>query len=81
MEEQSKSDTDVTIAHNTTKNARRYEPSKTSFLRLDKKYRPREYDKTNKVLSLSQTENISTGKSENLYLCDILIKNTNHNLD
>ena len=43
-------------------------------LRLDKNYFPREYDKTNKVLPLSQTENIPTANNENLYFCDICNK-------
>ena len=63
------------------KKVRQSEPSKTSFFRLGKKYRLREYDKTNKVLQLSQTENIPTGKNETLYLCEICNKNTNNNLD
>ena len=33
------------------------EVSKTSFFPLDKNYRPREYDQTNKVLPPSQTNN------------------------
>ena len=59
MEEQSNSVTDVAIAHDTRKkNAWQYEPSKTSFFRLDKnKGIPREYDKTNIVLPLLETEN------------------------
>ena len=32
---------------------------------------PREYDKTKKVLPLSQTVNILTRTNETLYLCDI----------
>ena len=63
------------------KKVRQSEPSKTSFFRLDKKYHLREYDKTNKVLQLSQRENIPTGKNETLYLCEIFNKNTNNNLD
>ena len=35
MEEQDNNITDITVAHNTRKNARKYEPSKTSFFRLD----------------------------------------------
>ena len=58
------------FAHNTRKNARQCEPSKTFFFRLDKNYRPREYEKRNKVLPLSQTKNISAGMNETLYLCD-----------
>ena len=66
--------TQKAFAHNTRKNARQCEPSKTFFFRLDKNYRPREYDKTNKVLPLYQTKNISAGMNEALYLCDICNK-------
>ena len=66
--------TNKTFAHNTRKNARQCEPSKTFFFRLDKNYRPREYEKTNKVLPLSQTKNISAGMNKTLYLCDICNK-------
>lgn len=56
MEEQDIYVTDVTIARHMKKNnVREYEPSHTSFFRLNKNYRPREYDKTNEVLSLSQS--------------------------
>ena len=71
MEEQDINFTDDALAHNTEKNARQCEPSKISFFHLDKKYRPREYDKMNKVLPLTQTENISAGMNETLCLCDI----------
>ena len=53
MEEQDINFIDDAFALNTEKNARQCEPSKKSFFRLDKNYRPREYDKMNKVLSLS----------------------------
>ena len=81
IEEQDINFTDDAFALNTGKNARQCEPSKTSFFRLDKNYRPREYDKTNKMLPLTQTENISAGMSGTLCLCDICNKDTNHNLD
>ena len=71
MEEQDINFTDDAFALNTEKSARQCEPSKTSFFRLDKNYRPRKYDKKNKVLPLTQTENISAGMNETLYLCDI----------
>ena len=61
MEEQNINFIDDSFALNTEKNARQCEPSKKSFFRLDKNYCPREYDKTNKVLPLTQTENISAG--------------------
>ena len=74
MEKQDINGNDVTIAHNTRKkNARQYEPCKTSFFRLDKNYLPREFDKTNKVLPLSQKQNIPTGKNETLYFCDVCV--------
>ena len=71
MEEQDINFTDDAFALNTEKNARQCEPSRTSFFRLDKNYRPREYDKTNKVLPLIQTENISAGMNGTLHPCDI----------
>ena len=74
MEEQDINFTDDAFALNTEKSARQCEPSKTSFFRLDKNYRPRKYDKKNKVLPLTQTENISAGMNETLYLCDICNK-------
>ena len=46
-------------------------PGKTSFFCLDKNYRPRQYNKTNKVLSPLIIENIPKGKNETLYLSDI----------
>ena len=70
MEEQDMNVIGVTIAHDTRKKARKYKLSKTSFFCLDKNYRQGEYDKTNKVLSLSQTENTPTRKNGTLYLCD-----------
>ena len=66
--------TDDAFGGNTEKNARQCEPIKTSFFRLNKNYRPREYDKTNKVLPLTQTENISAGMNETVNLCDICNK-------
>ena len=71
MAEQDISFTDNAFAHNTGKNDRLCEPSKTSFFRFDKNYRPRECNKTKKVLLLSQTANISAVTNETLYLCDI----------
>lgn len=81
MEEQDSKTTDFTIAPNTRKDVPQYEPSKTSFLRLDKNYQERENDQMNKVLLPSQTEKIPTGKNKTLYLCDMCDKNTNHHLD
>ena len=74
MAEQDISFTDNAFAHNTGKNDRLCEPSKTSFFRFDKNYRPRECNKTKKVLLLSQTANISAVTNETLYLCDICKK-------
>ena len=74
MAEQDINFTDNAFAHNTGKNDRQCKPSKTSFFRFDKNYRPRECNKTNKVLPLSQTENISAVTNETLYLCDICNK-------
>ena len=71
MDEEDINFTDDAFAFNTEKNARQCEPSKTSFFRLDKNYRPRECDKTNKVLPLTQTKNILAGMNETLFLCDI----------
>ena len=44
--------------------------SKTSFFRHDKNYRPREYDKTDKVLPPSQTDNSTAKKNETSLRCD-----------
>ena len=44
MEKQDINFTDDAFTFNTEKNARQYEPTKIFFLRLDKNYRPREYD-------------------------------------
>ena len=45
-----------------------------SFFRFDKNYRPREYDKTNKVLSPSQTDNRTSKESEIQFLCEFCSK-------
>ena len=51
------------------------EVSKTSFFRFDKNYRPREYDKTNKVLPPSHTDNRTSKGSEIQFLCEFCSKN------
>ena len=50
------------------------EVSKTSFFRFDKNYRPREYDKTNKVLPPSQTDSRTSKGSEIQFLCEVCSK-------
>ena len=47
---------------------------KDIFLPFEQRNLPREYDKTKKVLPLSQTVNILTRTNETLYLCDICNK-------
>ena len=61
MKEQDINSTENAFAHNTGIKSRQCDPSKISFFDLDKNYRPREYDKVNKVLPPSQTGNISVG--------------------
>ena len=50
------------------------EVSKTSFFRFDKNYRPRKYDKTNKVLPPSQTNNRPSKGIETQFLCEFCSK-------
>ena len=45
-----------------------------SFFRFDKNYRPTEYDKTNKVLPPSQTDNRTSKGSEIQFLCEFCSK-------
>ena len=54
--------------------AKKCEVSKTSFFCFDKNYRPREYDKTNKVLPPSQTDNRTPKGSEIQFLCEFCSK-------
>ena len=46
----------------------------TSFFRFDKNCRPREHDKTNKVLPPSQTDNRTSKGSEIQFLCEFCSK-------
>ena len=57
MREQELSVTHVTITYDARTNVWKYEPIQTFFFCLDKNYRSREYDRTGKVLPLSQIEN------------------------
>ena len=50
--------------------AKECEVSKTSFFRFDKNYRPRENDKTNKVLPPSKTDNRTSKGSEIQFSCE-----------
>ena len=50
--------------------AKECEVSKISFFRFDKNYRPREYDKTSKVLPPSQTDNRTSKGSEIQFFCE-----------
>ena len=57
--------------------AKECEVSKTSLFRFDKNYRPRENDKTNKVLPPSQTDDRTSKGSEFSFLVNFTARSTN----
>ena len=71
---------DASTTYNTRKSSnaknvgKECEARKTSFFRFDKNYSPREYDKTNKMLPPSQTDNKTSKGSEIQFLCEFCSK-------